>query len=103
MAALPIPDYFDPRQQAVRDRYPRAVEADDSVALGAVDEELRRATRESVERSRRIAAKEALQAICEAFPDGFAVLLQRDRLVDVFGTQALEKAFNEILDERRRT
>jgi hypothetical protein len=97
---MPIPP-SDPRDPAVADRYPRAVEADDSAALSAYDQAML-PTQESVDRARAAGAKEAIRAICDVWPDGFEVLLHRDRLRDKYGDVALNKAFDEILDERRR-
>jgi hypothetical protein len=56
----------------------------------------------AIAKAKHGSAKEALEVICESFYDGFQVLLHRDRLLEVYGEQALNKAFNEMLTERGR-
>ena len=73
---------------------------DASIDLAKMEAEHERT--QHIKAQQRLGAKDALQAICDACPDGFLVLLQHDRLSDVFGVKVLQQAFNDILTERRR-
>ena len=88
---------LDPRDPPVVDPYP---ETPDTIAHAKVASERERSAH--IREHARQGAKEALYAICDAYPDGFRVLLQLDRISDVFPARDLKDAFNDILTERRR-
>jgi hypothetical protein len=93
---MPIPS-CDPRHPYLVETAPVT---DSSVDVAKAEAEHERT--QHIKAQQRIGAKEALQAICDAYPEGFHVLLQHDRLSEVFGCKVLGDAFNDLLSERRR-